>query len=52
MLSRGIEKQEVLVSFTSREAAVKGMENTLRDENFPGLAVIPACMPKLKLVSF
>ena len=52
MLSRGIEKQEFLVSFTSREVVVKAMENTLRDENFPGLEVIPAYMPWLKLVSF
>ena len=45
VLSRGIGKQEVLVSFASKEAAVKAVEGTLQDENFPALAVISACRP-------
>ena len=45
VLSRGIEKQEVLVSFASKESAVKAVESTWRDENFPGLAVVSACRP-------
>ena len=45
VLSRGIGKQEVLVSFASKEAAVKAVEATLQNDNFPGLAVIPACRP-------
>ena len=45
VLSRGTGKQEVLVSFESREAAVEAMESTLGDENFPGVAVVSACRP-------
>ena len=45
VLSRGIGKQEVLVSFASKEAAVKAVEGTLQDENFLALAVISACRP-------
>ena len=45
VLSRGIGKQEVLVSFASKEAAVKAVEGTLQDINFPGLAVVFACRP-------
>ena len=45
VLSRGLGKQEVLVSFASKEAAVKAVEATLQNDNFPGLAVIPACRP-------
>ena len=45
VLSRGIGKQEVLVSFARKEAAVRAVESTLRDENFSGLAVVTACRP-------
>ena len=45
VLSRGVGKQEVLVSFASKKAAVNAVEGTLQDENFPDLAVIPACRP-------
>ena len=45
VLSRGTGKQEVLVSFASKEAAVKAVESTLEVENFPGLAAASACRP-------
>ena len=45
VLSRGTGKQEVLVSFASKEAAVKAVESTSDVENFPGLAVASACRP-------
>ena len=45
VLSRGTGKQEVLVSFASKEAAVKAVESSWQDENFSSLTVISACKP-------
>ena len=45
VLSRGTGKQEVLVSFASKEAAVKALESSSQDDNFSSLAVISACKP-------
>ena len=43
--SRGTGKQEVLVSFASKEVALKAVKSTMEVENFPGLAVASACRP-------
>ena len=45
VLGRGAGRQEVLVSFFSREAALKALYGGGEEEGFLGLEVVKACRP-------
>jgi hypothetical protein len=42
-LGRGAGRQEVLVSYTAREAAVRALEENRGSQEFPGIRVVEAC---------
>ena len=40
---RGLGKDEVLVCYTDKEAAVNALVDNLDSEEFPGVNTVPAC---------
>ena len=40
---RGLSKDEVLVCYTDKEAAVNALVENLDSEEFPGVRTVPAC---------